>query len=69
MNSDRKVYIYDGPVMEFESCIVRRWVGKTSAVSEKKARANLTFQFKRQHNKSADSKIDLPGRITCRGGN
>lgn len=68
MESVRKVYTYDGPVMEFENCIARRWTGKTYAVSEQKARSNLTFQFKRQYNKPAGSKITLPGRVICKGG-
>ena len=27
-------YMYDGPVMEFETCIASRWRGSTYAVSE-----------------------------------
>lgn len=40
-------YSYDGPVMEFERCITNHWKASTYAVSEKKARSNLTFQYKK----------------------
>ena len=44
-------YAYDGPVMEFENCVAHRWKSTTYAVSEKKARSNLVYQFKKQHNR------------------
>ena len=31
-------YIYDGPVMEFDTCVANRWQGSTYAASEKKAK-------------------------------
>ena len=34
-------YVYDGPVMEFDTCVTRRWKASTYAVSEKKAKSNL----------------------------
>ena len=39
-------YAYDGPVMEFQNCVAHRWKSTTYAVSEKKARSNLVYQFK-----------------------
>lgn len=56
-------YSYDGPVMEFDRVISDRWIGSTYAISEKKARSNLTYQFKKQFNKIASTKITLPGKI------
>lgn len=56
-------YSYDGPVMEFGTCIADRWKASTYAVSEKKARSNLTYQFKKKHNRVAGTKISLPGKI------
>ena len=61
------LYLYDGPVMEFEKVICNRWVSKTWAQSAKKAKSNLTYQFKKQFNKAPSSKITLPGKITCLG--
>lgn len=58
-----ELYSYDGPVMEFERVISDRWVGTTYAVSPSKARSNLTFRFKKQHNRLASAKITLPGKI------
>lgn len=58
-----KLYYYDGPVMEFDMCVVSRWQASTYAVSEKKARSNLAFRFKKLHNKTNTVKITLPGKI------
>lgn len=57
------LYFYEGPVMKFDKCICKNWYGETMAVSEKKARSNLTFQFKKQNNYIASSKIFLPGKV------
>lgn len=56
-------YIYDGPIMSFGRCVVDRWKGETSALSESKARSNLTYQAKRQLNLLPGTKIALPGKI------
>lgn len=56
-------YMYDGPVMEFETCIANHWQGSTYAASEKKARSNLAYQFKKKNNRIAGAKITLPGKI------
>lgn len=58
-----KRYSYNGPVMEFNRCITDHWKGETMAVSEKKARSNLIFQFKKEHDKAPGAKISLPGKI------
>ena len=58
-----KQYLYDGPVMEFDRCIANRWKASTYAVSEKKARSNLTYQYKKKNNKLPNTKITLPGQI------
>lgn len=56
-------YYYKGPVMEFEQCVSNSWKGTTYAASEKKARSNLAYQYKRQHNKIAATRIILPGKL------
>lgn len=56
-------YAYNGPVMEFNTCIMSNWKGETMAVSESKARTNLAYQFKKSHNRVASSKITLPGKV------
>lgn len=56
-------YMYDGPVMEFETCVASRWRGSTYAVSEKKARSNLAYQFKKKNNRISGARITLPGKV------
>lgn len=56
-------YIYDGPVMEFNTCIANRWKGETIAPSEAKARTNLAYQFKKNNRRIAGTKITLPGKL------
>lgn len=58
-----KQYSYDGPVMEFDKCIANRWKASTYAVSEKKARSNLTYQYKKRNNKLPNTMITLPGPL------
>lgn len=57
-------YLYDGPVMEFGTCISNRWQGTTYAVSERKARSNLVYPFKKKNNRVPGAKITLPGEVT-----
>ena len=59
----KKEYIYQGPVMLFDNCVERSWKAQTWAVSEQKARNNLTFRYKQDHNLAAQAKISLPGRV------
>ena len=56
-------YSYSGPVMEFDRCISDNWKGTTYAVSEKKAKSNLAYQFKKQNNRIAATRISLPGKL------
>lgn len=56
-------YVYEGPVMEFDHCVADKWKGETVAPSESKARSNLAYQFKKQNNRIAGTRITLPGKI------
>ena len=58
------LYLYEGPVTKFGMCIDNRWSGSTCAASEKKARNNLAYQYKKQHKLTANSVIGLPGKLT-----
>lgn len=60
-------YRYDGPVMEFNTCIVNHWRGETTAPSESKARSNLIYQFKKKNHRLPSSKIALPGDLEMIG--
>lgn len=63
-DSSLKCYTYNGPVMRFDECVANRWSASTIAVSEKKARSNLAFQYKKQHGMAPGVKISLPGKLT-----
>ncbi|MBQ4000192.1 MAG: hypothetical protein II643_04260 [Oscillospiraceae bacterium] len=62
-----KCWSYDGPVMAFDICVAPRWVGVTYAMTEAKARNNLTFQAKKMLNKIPNTKVTLPGKIKLVG--
>lgn len=56
-------YSYEGPVMVFDRCVQDNWKGETMAESEKKARSNLAYQWKKSHNRDRSSKVSLPGKV------
>lgn len=56
-------YTYRGPVKEFGKVIATDWSASTSAPSEKKARSNLAYQFKKQYNRCPSANITLPGAV------
>jgi hypothetical protein len=49
--------------MEFDRCIANKWQGETMAISEKKAKSNLVYQFKKKNNRTAATRISLPGNV------
>lgn len=63
---DKYLYQYNGPVMLFNDCIAHNWKGETYAFSEKKAKSNLCYQYKKQHGLTADAKITLPGKLVIK---
>ena len=65
-----QLYFYDGPVMEFDRIIANHWTASTRAETEKKARSNLAYQYKKKHGRVPNSKITVPGKLTIvEGGN
>lgn len=56
-------YQYDGPVMEFDICVANHWYGETMAISERKAKSNLAYQYKKKNNRLANVKVSLPGKL------
>ena len=56
-------YYYEGPVMMFGKCVQPVYIASTCAPSEKKARSNLTYRWKKDHGKVANSKVELTGKI------
>lgn len=57
-------YQYAGPVTVFGKCVANMWLGSTYAASEKKAKSNLSYQFKQQNNLLPCAKVELPGNIS-----
>lgn len=57
------LYVYEGPVKEFDKYITYNWRASTYAVSEQKARSNMAYQYKKTHNLCASAKIALPGKV------
>lgn len=60
-------FYYDGPVTKFGICITNRWKGTTFAMSAKKAKSNLIYQFKKQYGYTSNTKIDIPGKVVAVG--
>lgn len=53
-------YIYEGPVMNnFNQVIKWIWTGETYANSDKKAKSNLYYQFKKEHGLLQTANIKL----------
>jgi len=65
---NEKHYTYEGPVIatSIDKCIMNKWKSETYAISEKKARSNMIFQFKKQNKRygiGLKQKISLPGKL------
>ena len=56
-------YMYDGPVLVFNTLVADRWKGETMAPNARKARSNLSYQFKKQSNRMPGVKVTLPGEV------
>lgn len=56
-------YMYDGPVLVFNTLVADRWKGETMAPNARKARSNLSYQFKKQNNRMPGVKVTLPGEV------
>ena len=68
MERERHIYHYEGPVVDQSGKVVAESVGNkhqsgTRAVSEKQARSNILFNWKRNNGHVGSSKYSLPGEI------
>ena len=59
-----KKYRYKGPVMGEDRCMQEDWEGVTTAVSERRAKSNLMFRWKKQHGYLPTYPISLPMSLT-----
>lgn len=60
------LYVYSGPVLVHGKCVASMWSGETWAPSEKKAKSNLAYRFKKENNKLPGTNVELPGVIEQR---
>lgn len=60
---EKRQYAYEGAVLEFDRVVANYWQAYTWATSPEKARANLTYRFKKETGREAMTKIVLPGRL------
>ena len=63
MHEPYQKYMYDGPVLVFHTLVADRWKGETRALNARKARSNLSYQFKKQNNRMPGVKVTLPGEV------
>lgn len=56
-------FAYDGPVLEFDRLVANHWTGETMTPTARKAMSNLSYQYKKQNNRNARTKVTLPGEI------
>ena len=54
-------YTYEGPVVNnYNQLITNKWSGETYANSDKKAKSNLYYQFKKEHGLLQTAKVVFP---------
>lgn len=56
-------YKYSGPVVQFGKCIDSHWTGETLAPTDRRAKSNLAYQFKKQTGRLGTTNISLPGKL------
>ena len=61
------IYRYQGPVMSYDKCVQENWEGETIAVSERKARNNLAYQWKKRNGYAPSFKVRLPEALIIVG--
>ena len=64
MIAEQKVYKYEGSVMLFKRVVKDKWIAYTRAPSEKKARSNLMFRFKKENGYMPKATLHLPAKLT-----
>lgn len=58
----KQEYRYKGDVLSFDRVVYRNWKASTFAVSEKKAAANLVFQYKNANGLAPNANIKLASK-------
>lgn len=58
-----KLWRYSGPIAVFGKVIEVRYSAETYAISEKKARSNIAYQYKRDRNLNVSSNVALLDKV------
>ena len=61
---EKAEYIFSGSVMQFGREVYRNWTARTHAVSEGKAKSQLTYRYKVENKLAPSASIQLDGRLT-----
>lgn len=62
--NQKKIYEYEGAVLNlFGDIVCHHWTAETTAVSLKKARANLAYRYSKIYKSTP---VSLPGKFTER---
>lgn len=65
MSNTRKFYSYCGAVLKFDTVVAHNWKGETFAETERKAKSNLAYQFKKAMNYPPSTPVKLVGKLKC----
>ncbi len=66
MSKEKKLYTYCGAVFKYDQLVADSWFGQTQAASEKQARSNLAYQFRKIMGYSPAVPLRLTGRLSAR---
>ena len=61
------LFRYVGPVTSFGQVVASNWSGSTYAPTASRAKTNLQYRYKKDHNLAASSKVELPGKLDIIG--
>lgn len=59
INNNRKLYVYKGPIYEFNNKIGDSEIYRTHAINEKQAINNITFKIKKDLKKEKNTRITI----------
>lgn len=64
---NKKYYMFEGGVYHYDRLLTAKWATGTYAVSEKQARNNILYQYKKKFKLMQNVQLKLDGKIIERG--
>lgn len=64
MDGNKRLYTFRGAVWVYKTLVASSYKAQTRAVSEKKALANIAYQYKKANNLADFVRITLEGQIS-----